>query len=366
MNKRKINLETLPKNENGDYDYENCIGKVIPFTIDNTTGTVKVIDYIFNDKAVNERNKHLLKLKYKDSTALYSMYNIEIANIINLIKPPHSRVSIGDIYGDFKVNNIVRYSDIDSKGSVRNRTRLILNCTTCGHERKVRVDHLNNINSCHECKIRNKKLIKTVPKRSYAETLFTIILDQLKIPYEIEKSFTWSKRRRYDFYLPNLHGKKVLVELHGIQHYKEQNKGQRFHRKLKEQQRIDNWKKDMANNKGYEYVDIDVRDNSFKYMSKSIVDSLLFNTYTIDWEKVYTAFESKNIDNLEQFIKDYKNGYLASELKSKYKMSDTLFKRVLSDLSNVGAIEYDKYEMAYRYYTNEIRKIEKLRGNDSC
>lgn len=52
---------------------------------------------------------------------------------------------------------------------------------------------------------------------SYGEKFVCNLLDQLKAQYIREKVFSWSKGKRYDFYISS---KKIIIEVNGKQHYK--------------------------------------------------------------------------------------------------------------------------------------------------
>lgn len=117
----------------------------------------------------------------------------------------------------------------------------------------------------HSCgfifKVRPKDLIsghsfcpKCSKKASKGERKIMEWLSKNEIDYVKEKVFSWSNNKRYDFYLPDFN---VLIEYHGIQHYKEV---PNFFLPLEEQQTIDAWKKEQASLAGFKYLIISYLD----------------------------------------------------------------------------------------------------------
>ena len=117
----------------------------------------------------------------------------------------------------------------------------------------------------HSCgfifKARPKDLIsghsfcpKCSKKASKGERKIMNWLEQEKISFIKEKIFNWSDQKRYDFYLPE---QNLIIEYHGIQHYKEIKD---FFLPLEEQQKIDSWKEARAKENGINYLIISYLD----------------------------------------------------------------------------------------------------------
>ena len=92
--------------------------------------------------------------------------------------------------------------------------------------------------------------------RSMGEKRIGQLLDELKIPYSIEQSFSWQTnlKRRYDFYLPE---QNLVIEYMGEQHYRDRSL---FKVTLEEQQAIDKEKKEDAIKNGLNYLAICYKD----------------------------------------------------------------------------------------------------------
>jgi len=87
---------------------------------------------------------------------------------------------------------------------VNSKTKLTVMCNTHGPWEVRPCSHIGSKTGCPRC------------RESFGERKLVVYLEKLGIAYVKEYSFTGS-RFRYDFYLPDV---KVLIEFHGIQHYK--------------------------------------------------------------------------------------------------------------------------------------------------
>lgn len=98
---------------------------------------------------------------------------------------------------------------------------------------------------------------KCAKGRSKGEKKILGFLQENNIKFEEEKTFDWSNKKRYDFYLPEYC---LLIEYQGIQHYKDIV----FHgrRRLSEIQQTDQWKKEQALLHNYFYLEIPYTDFS--------------------------------------------------------------------------------------------------------
>lgn len=94
-------------------------------------------------------------------------------------------------------------------------------------------------------------------KRSKGEKKIINFFEKNGIPFITEKSFEWSEKKRYDFYLPDYN---LLIEYNGIQHYKDiEFYGQHL---LKEIQENDKWKKEQALFNNFSFLEISYEDFS--------------------------------------------------------------------------------------------------------
>lgn len=363
--KRWINKTVIPKNRDGSINTDELVGISVPFSFEGIEGELTILEYVYNERSQTKTRKDVVYVRYKDRELYITLYNLMKCNIQRVLRPIAEGFTIGEGIGDFVLKDITLDSQIDRQGSIRTRDRLLIECKKCKVIRSVRVDHVKHIHECSDCKRIKESKLSIKPKRSLGENIFSKYLDHIGEEYEQDISFEWSDRRRFDFYLPNYRGGTV-VEVHGIQHYEEQNEGQRFHRRLQEQQRIDKWKKDKAISMGYHYIEVDARESTLPYISDSIMESEM-PTIDIPWDKIYYEInnDTELIDELIRLYND-DNRYTLSEMSSKLKVKPGLTKKMISDMSELGLIQgYDNYEILIRYHEKELRELYRKRKNDS-
>lgn len=164
------------------------------------------------------------------------------------------------------------------------------------------------------------------------------ILLQSNINYYPEYIFTWSKGKRYDFYIPEYN---TIIEVMGIQHYQESRFGNGS-RTLKEEQENDLLKENLALNNGIKYYfKLDCKSSDFKYMKKSFIKSNLPNLlhiYNINYEKCYkNSLKSKVIQAIDLWNKGYKTLEIAKHLK----LSQKTIILYLHCGNNIGLCKYN-------------------------
>lgn len=137
---------------------------------------------------------------------------------------------------------------------------------------------------------------------SYPEKLMYFLLSQLHIGFEMHKSFEWSNginhpnskiagNKEYDFYI---HSHKLIIEMHGPQHYNANSVFAKYGyrgRTLEEEQENDSIKQKLAIDNGYNYIIIDCQKSNISYISSNIKGSKLHNyidLHDVDWEQCNT------------------------------------------------------------------------------
>lgn len=137
---------------------------------------------------------------------------------------------------------------------------------------------------------------------SYPEKILFSVLTQLKEEFKTQltkSTFNWCGNYKYDLYIPRFN---LICEVHGIQHYKQSNRG----RTLLEEQENDKNKEDLAKDNNIEnYIIIDCRYSELKWIKNSIMNSKLaelFDLSIIDWLKV----EEFALSNLVKIICEIK------------------------------------------------------------
>lgn len=130
---------------------------------------------------------------------------------------------------------------------------------------------------------------------SYPEKFISSVLKQLNINFQIQlnkSTFDWCDKYRYDFYLPEYN---MIIETHGEQHYKNKTS---FKTVLKDVERNDKLKEDLAKDNGIEYyIVLDCRESNLEWIRKSVTNSQLneiLDLSQVDWNKC-EEFALKNI-----------------------------------------------------------------------
>lgn len=182
--------------------------------------------------------------------------------------------------------------------------RIYVVCPDCGHVSLKRVcDLISYPFNCRRCG----------DKSSYPNKYMYEFLLQLSKIYGFdiypEHVFEWSKklaysdvsRRIYDFYI-TYNDRKIIIEVHGGQHFDGSFDQYQGGRTLEDEIQNDVYKKSLAISNGIsecDYIIIDARKSSSIWIKNSILNSSInnifnFNASDIDWEKC-DEFACKNL-----------------------------------------------------------------------
>lgn len=93
----------------------------------------------------------------------------------------------------------------DYKGT---ETKILIRHKSCGFIWKTTPHNLIDGCGCPKCAL----------SRSRGEKKIMEVLDKYKVNYQTEKSFDWSDKKRFDFYLPEHN---FVIEFNGAQHYQD-------------------------------------------------------------------------------------------------------------------------------------------------
>lgn len=206
-------------------------------------------------------------------------------------------------------------------------------CPFCKYERMIAVrDMVKHNFNCPRCSDNI-----TIP-----EKFFIDILIQLGVEFKTQYNPTWSKGRRYDFYIPSLN---MLVETHGLQHYEETSRG----RTLSEEQENDVLKYNMAINNNIEhYIVIDCRYSELDWMKNNIIKSNLNNFFDLSKINFEHSFKFSITNNIRVQVKEKWNN--KDELTTSETISNELsidkhtVIRYLKFWNSLGMCDYDPKE----------------------
>lgn len=209
---------------------------------------------------------------------------------------------------------------------------------------------------------------------SYAEKLMYFILTSSKVKFDMHKIFDWSRNvynlesdtygyKEYDFYLPDYN---IVIETHGIQHYKDVGFLNKNKRTVETEKKNDLFKKELAENHGIEYIEIDCRESNVKWIKNSIELSKLnniINISNIDLNKCHR----QALHGIQTFVIQEKrdnSDISLNELAKKYGVSKSTVSRWLNQ--NADICNYNRREEALkRHPKNPVYSPELKMGFES-
>lgn len=388
-NDKRYIVDTNIKIKNGKYQWNTAFpGDYIDFIYDNIKGKLIIIDN-FKDK-----NKLLISYKDKSKEINYSkIIRLQISDL--LYNKKEFKYDIGYEYKNFYSENVVidhlskpvkgykvkclkcGYKFTRTEGDI-NRDR---GCPVCSNQIVVKgindmwttnpeqakllknpedgykyTDKSNQFLKweCPDCGELINKAASMVNERglgchscgsgiSYPNRFIFNLLTELGINFKSEKTFNWSKRRIYDFYLEDYN---YIIEAHGLQHY--ENCG--FPITVEEQQEIDKYKEKLAiNNDIDKYIIIDCRYSDANFIMNNIKNSLLgqiFDLSKININELDKISRTKIIFEISEL---YKNGSEVSEIAKKYDVSVQTIYKYLHKAEKIGVVKFNYNK------TNKIR-----------
>lgn len=167
---------------------------------------------------------------------------------------------------------------------------------------------------CPNCEMTKRMILKNLTTQglgcptcsdgiSYPERFIANLLKQLGI--EFKKEYTLDNgRTRYDFYLPSYN---CIIEVHGLQHYKESARG----RSLEEEQLNDKYKHKKAIKKGIRcYIVIDARESTMEWMKNSVMNSGLpillgIRQEDVDWNAIASNCEKSLVKDVCDYFNEH-------------------------------------------------------------
>jgi len=121
---------------------------------------------------------------------------------------------------------------------------------------------------------------------STPEKIVYLVLKNSKVNFIYEKSFEWSNRKRYDFFLPDHN---TIIEVHGMQHYEDKGFKNLGGKSLQDEVENDKYKILLAQENGIaNYIVIDARYTDFEFIKENLIKSKLSKIINLstDWEKI--------------------------------------------------------------------------------
>ena len=174
------------------------------------------------------------------------------------------------------------------------------------------------------------------------------------IEFDFRIKFDWSCNKQYDFYIPKY---KTIVEVNGIQHYKENIKF--THQKLEDIQNNDQIKYDLALRNGIShYIYIDASTSNIFDIVNNIKESALIDILNLqyltdsDWDEVV----KRSMKSIVVEVSDLWNeGLCISEIQNMVKIDRHTIRNYLNRASQIHMCDYNTEESRKRIWRNYAR-----------
>lgn len=206
-------------------------------------------------------------------------------------------------------------------------------CLNCNSIYTVREHSIIDNNGCVKCS----------DGVSYPEKFMLNILKQLNIKFKYQKTFKWSKRYRYDFYIPNLN---IIIEVHGGQH--EQGHGFLKNTSRNEEYITDQIKEELAiKNKINKYIIIDAKKSTLNYMKISIIKNLseIYNLNNVNWIQ---AHQNACCSNIKLASDLWNSGFSTKDISDKLNISQSAIINYLKQGTDAKWCNYNSIESRSR------------------
>lgn len=225
--------------------------------------------------------------------------------------------------------------------TVMSDKKLKLKCPDCGFEKEMSAGKLTERRfACTKC---GDGI--SIPEKFIGE-----VLDQLNTNAKREKTFNWSKKFRYDFYLEK---ENIIIETHGAQHYDEKYSFTKI--TLSEQQKIDEEKKELALVNGIkEYIEINCSNTDFKKLEKETKKKLgeLFELKKINWNKAKQATQNNIMKKICEHWETNKGAQTIEEMAKELDVSRSLMFKYRKLGNELGLCDYIPREIRAKKKNN--------------
>jgi hypothetical protein len=176
---------------------------------------------------------------------------------------------------------------------------------------------------------------------SYPNKYMYALLEQLKICFEKEKTFSWSESKRYDFYIND---NEIIVEMNGKQHYSKPINPKA--RTLEEEQENDRYKRKIAFENGIDkYFSIDCSESDGDFIKNNIIKSGLLESLNVFEEQInWKECDEFATSNLVKAVCEYKkaNPHLTiSEIAKHFKTAYGVVQNYIKKGAKLGWCTYD-------------------------
>lgn len=262
--------------------------------------------YFYRGNRCNYCHKGKSKVHWKDSLAY------KYPNVAKMIAIPKNNLIFEDCYNIKPLSQKKYYFKCNKCNTISNKRKQL--------DLVIRLGY-----SCEFCSDGI-----SIPNKFMAN-----ILKQLDEDFVTElssKEFNGKNYFYYDFYLPK---HSMIIEINGLQHYEESNRG----RSLVEEQMNDLFKYKCAKNHINNYIVIDCRYSKLNWLKENIIKELsdYFDLSNVDWKLAWE--ESQNSLCMECWSL-WNNGFDVNEISNMIKLSKVTVRNYLHQGNQIGKCKY--------------------------
>lgn len=310
-----------------------------PYTTINIKNWLKLNNKSFElceDEEYTDADKTKLKFKCNICKGIFEAYwyAIKQGNGCGVCKGFQIDVDVNSIYSTNNdlVDWFVNKDDCKILTINSNKTTL-LKCIHCGHIKPMIVSNFTK--QGFGCPICSDGI--STPNKFLIE-----LLCKSNIDFMPEKTFNWSDKKRYDFYIPSLN---IIIEMHGIQHYDRPH----MSRTLEEEIENDIIKKRLAYENGVsDYIVVDCRQINKNWIVRHLIQSLstYFDFSDVDFDEVWSCCQHSNVIDA---TKMFNNGSSIREISAHLKLHEQTIRRYLKrniNIEKINAINEKKEEIS--------------------
>lgn len=213
-------------------------------------------------------------------------------------------------------------------------------CINCGDKKILTIyDFYNNGYGCKICG----------DGFPFGEKLISNILTNYNISYETQKTFNWSNKKRYDFYIPQY---SMIIETDGLQH-KEDVGGYFKYNEIKSNDKI---KLELAESNGIKfYINIDTSNNDINAIKHAINNSGMLEILkikNINFKEFIIKASNSTLVNICETFKTEKD---TNNLATQFNVSRCTVIRYLNKGASLGLCNYNPKESSKTRFNNRRR-----------
>lgn len=223
--------------------------------------------------------------------------------------------------------------------------KVLTKCPICGEQRIFRIVDLTSGKQypCPKCG----------DGVSYPNRFMYCLLKQLNIDFQREKTFNWSKERKYDFVVEN-----TIIEMDGGFH-----KGSKY-KSYEECQKIDQEKDKLAISNGYKIIRVPCEISDFEKIKNEVINKLnnILELDKVDWVKLEKQLINENLVTMAcDVFNKYKGKITIKDMADKLNISVSKLCFLLKTGARINLTDYDPIKSkngCYKpIYAGKIRKV---------